>query len=251
MRILKRTFILYFVLIFVILQQGCGNSGNAGTGNSNFEGLVTYDLDLNGGPPQAAQMLKGTTMKIYIKGDMSKSVSNVANMSSTTIISDTKKPDDPIMLLGIMGRKYHIILTDSMKKEAENNKPSIEYIDSSKQLAGYACKKARLVFTVPSSGAKISTYVYYTTDLPAIDPQGGQFKGLKGFPMEFTLNMSGINVKISVASVVKQSVPDSVFATPSGYRDVTVKEMMSEVMAGINTNNRGNAGNNSPAPGTK
>ncbi len=175
-------------------------------------------------------------MNTYIKGDLSRTEEAMAG-NSNIVIADTKKPNDPIMLISMFGHKYAVKRNDSMKKAEEANIPKIEYIDSSKQIAGYNCKKARVTMNLPKQGTSVSD-VYYTTDIPYADPQG-QFKGLKGMPMEFSVSMSGLNLTFTVKTVEKKSLTDSLFTIPADYKQVSLDELQKELSTSMPTDTSG------------
>ena len=208
---------------------GCNGSNSSSA--SNFEGVINYTIKIDSTlPPDAAAIFKNVGMKTYIKGNLSRSEESMAGYNTITI-ANSKTPDDPTMLITMFGHKYAIKLTDSLKKIEASNAPKIEYIDSAnttKTIAGYACKKAKLTINIPNNPPIVS-YIYYTTDLPYADPKG-QFKGLKGMPMEYSLNMASINITIEASSVEKKTVSDSLFSVPSDYKQMSIADMEKDLM---------------------
>lgn len=205
------------------------NSNSASSG-SNFEGVVSYEIKADSGlPPEAAAMFKSVDMKTYIKGNLTRSEEKMAGYT-TIILADSKTPDDPTMLITMFGHKYAVKLNDSLKKIAAASTPKIEYIDSAapKQIAGYACKKAKITIDIPN-GSPVISYLYYTTDLPYADPKG-QFKGLKGMPMEFTMSMASMTLTIRANSVEKKTLSDTLFTVPSGYKQMSIADMEKDMM---------------------
>jgi GLPGLI family protein len=203
---------------------------------SNFEGVVSYEIKAGPGlPAEVSTMFQSMEMKTFIKGGMTRSEEEMGGTKSI-VLSDNKTPDDPTMLISMMGHKYAIKLNDSLKKIAANNVPKIEYIDSAnttKEIAGYTCKKARLTRTLPNSPPVVSE-VYYTTDLPYADPQG-KFKGLKGMPMEYSINMSGMIIDVSAKTVEKKALSDSLFAVPTDYKQMSIDDMQKDLMKSMGT----------------
>ncbi len=230
---MKKTFAFLSLTAIVassLIYSSCKNSSSSAS-SSNFEGVLTYEVKAGAGlPPEVSNMLASMVMNTYIKGDLSRTEEAMAG-NANIVIADSKKPDDPIMLISMFGHKYAVKRNDSMKKAEAANIPKIEYIDSSKQIAGYNCKKARITMNVAKQGTSISD-VYYTTDLPYADPQG-QFKGLKGMPMEFSVSMSGLNLVFSVKTVEKKSLADSLFTIPSDYKQVSLDELQKELSASM------------------
>ncbi|HTA28287.1 MAG TPA: DUF4412 domain-containing protein [Bacteroidia bacterium] len=215
-----------------ILYSSCKNgASSSSTSSSNFEGVLTYEVNAGAGlPPEVGNMLKSMVMSTYIKGDLSRTEESMAG-NSNIVIADNKKPNDPIMLISMFGHKYAVRRNDSMKKAEEANIPKIEYIDSTKQIAGYSCKKAKITLNLPKQGTSVSD-VYYTTDIPYADPQG-QFKGLKGMPMEFSVSMSGLNLTFSVKTVEKKALADSLFTIPADYKQVSLDELQKQLSSSM------------------
>jgi GLPGLI family protein len=219
----------FAIIIGSSLLISCANKGSSSS--SNFEGVVTYQINAGAGmPAEVTSMLETMQIKTFVKGTLTRSQEEIAG-NKNIVIADSKKPDDPIMLVTMFGRKYAVRLNDSLKKVAEENAPKIEYDDSpgaTKQIAGYTCKKAKISIKVPPKDSVITSDVYYTTDLPYADPQG-QFKGLKGMPMEFNISMSGLNLTITTKSVEKENLPDSLFTIPADYKLMGIDEIKKDL----------------------
>ncbi len=111
-----------------------------------FEGIVVYDMSFDGAglPPEALSMLKGSTITAYIKGDKRRMDTSTPTASQSSIIDEKNKTS--INLMDIMGQKYLIKMNeDDVKKESENNPiSSIKYLEETKTIAGYKCKKAEI-----------------------------------------------------------------------------------------------------------
>jgi GLPGLI family protein len=236
-----------FISLVVILGgftifTSCHNDSSSA---SNFEGVISYQIKAGAGvPAEISSMFQTMEMKTFVKGSLTRSEEAIAG-NKNVVIADSKKPDDPIMLISMMGHNYAVKRNDSLKKIAESNAPKIEYIDSSsatKQIAGYTCKKAKISISMPNNGGSMTSDLYYAPDLPYADPQG-QFKGLKGMPMEYSINMSGLNITISAKLVEKKPLADSLFTVPSGYKEMDINQMQKDLMKSV--------GNDTTANGTK
>lgn len=196
---------------------------------SNFEGVIKYDIKIDSDNPQVAQFMQGSSMTTYIKGDMVRTESNFG-MSKTITIANRTKPNDAVMLIEVMGNKYQMKIDDKTKKEAEDNQPEIKYLTGTKTIAGYDCKEAQVTFTDKKTGEKIASDVYYTDKLPyANNSAESQFKGLKGFPMSYSLKKSGMSMAFTVKSIDKQAVSDDEFKVPAGYKLMTPEEMQKDM----------------------
>lgn len=236
-----------FIAGFGILTS-CNNhntSSASSSGSSNFEGVINYEVKIDAGStPGAAGLANSVEMKTYVKGQKVRGEESVMGYNSV-MIADSKDPDNATMLVNMFGHKYAIKITDSAEKE-KHNTPKIEYIDSAnttKQIAGYTCKKAKIIINGADS-APITSFIYYTSDLPYADPQG-LFKGLKGMPMEFSGNMNHVNITIMAKSVETKTLSDSLFVVPSDYKQMTMADMEKEMMQNMGGNSAPGADTNS------
>jgi len=198
--------------------------------DTTFEGVVTYSMSVDN--PQAAAMMQGSSVTMYIKGDMDKTCVD-AGPSKQTYITNRSKTDSPIILIEIMGNKYQI-KTDKTKKDEKD--PVIKYTDETKQVAGYNCHKAEIT-VIDEQGQANTSNVYYTEDIKVSPSKNGQFKGLKGFPLEYSMKQQGMNISISATKVDKKPISDDTFAVPTGYKLMTKEEMMQDVQKNMSSGN--------------
>jgi len=198
--------------------------------DSTFEGVITYSITVDN--PQAASMMQGSTIKVYMKGDQTKTSSDMG-MYKTIVFTDKKTPEDPTVLVEVMGNKYQL-KNDKTKKDDKD--ADIKYTDETKTVAGYVCHKAAVTITGKDGQTYVSD-VYYTEDLPRYSGGTGQFKGLKGFPLEYSMKQQGMNVVLSATSVTKQSVSDDTFKVPTGYKLMTQDEMQADLQKSMGGGN--------------
>jgi GLPGLI family protein len=185
---------------------------------SGFDGVITYDVSADGGAnPQAAQMMQGATFQIFFSHstNRTKSIMKFAMGTQTSIING----DTIVSLMDMGPRKMEskMAKSDLKKYNHQTQDPDIKYTDETKQIAGYACKKA-VITTTGKDGQPQTVDVYYTDQLPSYEGKDGEYKGLKGFPLEFTSINRGMTIKFSASSVKKQALSDDTFAIPDGYQ---------------------------------
>lgn len=215
---MKKTILAAIALTAAILNVSAQKS-------PAFEGKVTYGISFEGSglPPEALTMLNGAESVTYIKGDKRRTDLNMA-IQSTTAIMDTKSKQI-VTLMDIMGQKYLIRMNeaDIKKEEAKNPEPTIKYVDETKMIAGYNCKKAE-VTVKGKDGKEENVNVFYTDEIPTSDLKSA-YKGLKGFPMEYLMNQGGIKMTFTAKSVDKEAVADSKFDIPKeGYTETTMED---------------------------
>jgi GLPGLI family protein len=191
----------------------------------SFEGIVTYSMNIGGDAnAQAAAMMQGSSKKDYIKGDKVRSEVSTGMYKSITIID--RKTKEEVTLVDMMGNKYEVKPDPNKPKPEDKQPPEIKYVDSTKQIAGYTCKAAEITVVNPRTSEKSTFTVYYTDQLP-YSTDMGQYKGLKGFPLQYGIKQQGMNIMISATSVEKKALSDTLFAIPAkGYKVVGSREEM-------------------------
>lgn len=218
---MKKTILALSLFLLCVINVDAQNK-------SNFEGVVTYSISFEGSglPPEALAMFKGAETVIYLKGDKYRT-DMIMPMQSTSSIVDNKNKNS-VTLMEIMGKKFLIRMKeDEIKKEQDAAKETtIKYTNETKVIAGYNCKKAE-ISVKEGKGAVIN--VYYTDEILNNDIKP-VYKGLKGFPLEYSANQGGMNMKFTAKSISKTPVADSKFEIPkTGYTETTVEGLQKEM----------------------
>ena len=203
-----------------------------------------------------------TKTTTWLKNDLVKTFSE-SEMGRTTVIRDnSKKLTTTIMEM--MGRKNGFYATDEdqaemrkrmdsmMQNRGQNNSFNtsstppvftINYIEVSKKISGYNCKKALLIAT-RADGRVDTTTVWYCPDfkiqhLPSTGGSAGGFGGfsavtgsngmelLNGFPMQYERNMNrGRKMTVEVTKlVIDKEIADKEFDIPKDIEIKPVKDM--------------------------
>jgi GLPGLI family protein len=187
------------------------------------EGTIVYDISIQTGSKdlQMADALDGATTTVYLKG--TKSRTDMVNaLGSETNIHDAKE-GNAVILKEYSGQKLMITLT-KQNWEAKNKTYSdvkFDYVDETKTIAGYTCKKA----IAKMANGKTFT-VFYTTDLLVVDNENNYtFKNLPGLAMQYETEVGKIKINYTVSKISFDAVPASKFEFPkSGYRIMTYDE---------------------------
>ena len=212
-----------FLAIIVVLACSIQLKAQSKT---DFQGVITYSISFEnaGLPPEIMERLKGSESVIFIKGGKRRIDLNTPIQNTSTFIDDKTKSIETSMDLG--DKKYLIKMTDAdiKSEKAEAPETTITYVDSTKQIAGYVCKEAKVTMK-EKDGTSETVVVYYTTDIP-VDKMKEVFEGLKGFPLEYTITQGGIKMTFSAKSVSKELVPDAKLDLPKdGYIETTMEEL--------------------------
>lgn len=214
---------LFFVFILCLSLTVLGQKP------SDFEGIIKYSVSFEdaGLPPEAVALFKNAEVKLYLSPDKQRTDINMIMQNSTSIVDFKEKTLINIMDIG--GKKY-LIKTDEAQlkkdKEAEPNL-KINYTTETKTIAGYVCKKAEVVMD-DASGMIMN--VYFTEEIP-LNEINPVYKGLKGFPLEYTMNMGGVTIKFIATTITKEKIDKSVFdISKEGYIETTTEALQQELM---------------------
>jgi len=197
------------------------------------EGSITYAMTFEGLPAEQAAMLGDMETKVTFKNGKSLTEMTSMMFNNQTMVDEKGMT----MLMEQMGNKFAVKQTkEEMEKEAAKAKdkpadPKIEYIDETKAIAGYDCKKAIVtVYGKDSKEEKVELWYCDKFDNPNKDGKGrGQMvmKGLKGVPFEYTTGgQGGMKIKMVAKEVSTSAVADSKFElSTEGYKMMTMEEL--------------------------
>ncbi len=194
------------------------------------EGYILYDMKIEGLPPEQAAMIGDMETKVTFKNG--KSLTEVNSMMFSQQASSDE--NGVVMLMEQMGNKMAIKQTKAeIEKEESKNKmadPKIEYINESKTVAGYECKKA-IVTILDKDKKEIKTEMWYSDKFENPNKEGrgrgqGIMKGLKGVPLEYSSSMGAMKVKMVAKEISTDPVSDAKFVlSTDGYKLMTMDEL--------------------------
>lgn len=219
---MKKTILALSLSVLCVIKVNAQNK-------PGFEGIVTYTISFEGSglPQEALTMFKGSETVVYIKADKHR-VDMLMPMQSTSFIVDNKNKNS-VTLMDIMGKKFLIRMNEADIKKEQDASPeiTIRYTGETKLIAGYQCKKAEIIV---KGGKENAINVFYTEELPTNDIKP-VYKGLKGFPLEYSANQGGMEMKFTAKSISKIAVADSKFEIPKqGYTETTIEELQKTMM---------------------
>lgn len=221
---MKQTIKLSLILVLLL-------SGLSSFSQKKFsEGTIVFDMDIQSDAEDMMSSMMPKEMVIRIKGTKSRTELEMGMMGSTIVLTDNKD-NSTVTLMDIMGRKFAMKIDEKTAEEQRNKLPqyTIQETTETKDIAGYKCKKA----TLTDKNTKEVVTLYYTEQIPYIgNNMNNQFKGIKGFPMEYATNMNGVSMKIKVRSVTGENISDDLFTVSKEYKYVTQQELMNEFMGG-------------------
>ena len=218
----------------------------------NFsEGVIEYKIELEG-MPQAEEMLKSTTMKIFFKQQNSKvDLAMFGGMMSVEFINN-KKEDIQSMLMNIPSFYERVAvdfdensdimkeLMEAQKEEAANQEVDVQYYKSKrKRIAKYPCYLSEM----ETAGQTVKMYL--TEKLrpeAAVNWGSQQVNDFKGFPMAFEVDVEGMTLKITAVDVIKKDVNDDLFVIPESYSRKSLDEFVEEMKEKANGLGNGTIG---------
>ena len=186
---------------------------------SSFEGKIIYSINYQALPAEMNGMesMLPKNMTIHIKGNKSR-VEQKQMMGKSVVVSDMDKKNG-FMETDMGGQKMRInISTEEFSKE-ENQFSDIEYLDESKTIAGYPCKKAIMK---DESGELVMT-VFYTEKIS--NKAQKEFVGLKGFPLQYSMNQQNMKMEMTATEVSEESVSDGIFNKSEGFQDISQADL--------------------------
>jgi len=193
-----------------------------------FKGIVTYTITYNGDwdPSVLAQQPKSTQIKILGKRSMTEIVS-----PGVTIKNISNGYDSVQYLLidaGSMGKFYIKTTKEKFIEKLKEAQPKINYLDETKQIAGYIAKKAEFI-TKDEYGDEQKIIVYYNEEIAGPEYNFlNNFPTLKGFPMEYTMPLEeGKSITFSVSEVKtsKVKIKETDFMIPTDFKETTEEEL--------------------------
>lgn len=197
-------------------------------GQGKFEGQVDFQMEYEEVPAEM-EMMKGmlpTEMAMLIKGDRSRiEQSMMMGMKQATIVD--MKSEKIHILMDMLGKKMKMTM-DMKEEEAKRGAKDdidINYVEGEKLIAGYKCKRAEII----SKESNAPVVVYYTEEIPGALSR--EFKGLKGFPLEYGHSDQGMTVKITATKVDQKELDQSLFEVSDDYEEMDPK-MIERMMGG-------------------
>lgn len=197
------------------------------------EGHVVYEMSIESDQPEIqAQigMLAGSSMEIFFKDNLSKSVTSMGSLITTTNITDNDSGETLTLMSGMMGKLAAKGNTNN-REEEEEPEVTVDLIDETKEIVGYTCKKAILTM---EDGTEIEYWYTEEFETPKVNAQGFSDK-VPGLALEFTITNPQMKMTYSATDVsTKVKGANKVFdmEIPEGYTEKTMEELQNMMMGG-------------------
>jgi len=196
-------FFSFFVFVSIAFAQ------------SNFEGKVMYTITYKDMPAEmkAMEAMLPKDLIISIKGNKSR-VEQSQMMGKNIIVSDMDQKNG-FMEMDINGQKLRINISTEEFNQKSNQLPNIEYLDETKTIAGYPCKKA----IMKDESGQLTMTVFYTEKIT--NKAQTEFAGLKGFPLQYSMTQQNMTMEMTASEVSEESISDDIFNKSDGYKDIS------------------------------
>lgn len=188
----------------------------------SFEGVIHYKITYDNLPAEMAgyESMLPSEATSTIKGHMVKMEQPLSmGMKQVTIMDN--QAESGVLLMDMMGKKMAIVLDKESREkyEEEQEAPEFKYVDETKTIAGYKCKKALIEMPAEEGQENVTLEIFYTDE---IDSEGmNQMKGLKGFPLQYSTSNGTFLMTLTADSVDKKTISEQAFAIPDGYEHMT------------------------------
>ena len=213
------------VSVFLAFTVGCGQK-QAGISKID-QGEIVYALSYpQFGEDNLIASMFPSTMSFKFKDNMTKSEmkTRMAVFSTTFVTDQTNKT--LTHLVRVANKKSGLVLDSAEIMDLYAKKPEdmvITHTDSTKVIAGYNCKHARVELKdKPDSGFDI----YYTDEIAIEDPNWcSPFYDIKGVLMEAQVTKFNIDMKIQATEITAAEYEPTEFAIDTDFEPITSEEM--------------------------
>lgn len=187
-----------------------------------FIGIITATMTYDGTWDAATLAQQPKELKTSIYGNKSKMVMDLGQAMITTITNGVDSNQTMLLDVPAMSLKNYIKITKDQLMEKVGEQPEINYLSETKEICGYVCKKAE--YTVKDEFGDAKTTIVYFSDVINNGSLNiaGQFPGLKGFPMEYTVETEEGKITTTVTEVLTKKIKlkDTDFMIPVDFTEM-------------------------------
>ena len=222
---------LMLTLLFSGCQQNILHHGIS-------EGIIEYAVSFPNMDPDgimAGMMPNKTTLKFKDGQEVNELSAGMGVFK--TIISANNNTRHVDYHLSVLGKKLVSTLSNTEVDELIEQEGTMNYIftDQVDTIAGYACKKAIVVFDEID---KEEIEIFYTTEIAIPDANWyNPFKKIPGVMLRYEVDQYNLRMRLEANSIMATSVSDEEFKRHEDHEDVIperIKKEMTEVMSTFN-----------------
>jgi GLPGLI family protein len=169
-------------------------------------------------------MVTDASMDMYMGDKFSRVNFNLGAISNSQTVVDLTNKKSLTLSSGMMG-KTATEVNFADKKPDDEKKPEVELVDETKEIAGFACKKA---IVINEDGAEMT--VWYTDQIKFEHLEGTSFDKLPvpGFPLEYEMKKGAMSMKFTATKYEDNFKTDKKFydmTIPEGYKIVSMDDL--------------------------
>lgn len=217
---MRHSFLFLFVFSMLVVNWGCNSDSDSDGIN---EGVIEFEASAVDSNNPMADLAPN---KMLVKFKDNKSVAEMSAGMGLLTMSFVSDYDKKIVtqLVKLLNKKYSSVSTeDDIKRENEASPIVIEKSNESKIIAGYRCKKAVVNF---KDNSHLPFDIFYTDEIELEKPNWNNvFHEIDGVLMEYQLTRYNLELRFTAQRVVKATIEDSDFETPSDYKPISQKEL--------------------------
>lgn len=191
---------------------------------------LKYEINMKSDDPEMQmqlQMSEGSTLTIYSKDANSRVEMNMGGLMKTTTVLDMDKKKGLIIMDGMFGKQAATFAGGDFDKHTEQDDDvEIEFLNETKEILGYLCKKA--IVSVEEEDAEV--IFWYTEELDyskAYLVDNSKYK-IPGVALEYSIEQPEVTMKFT-AVLLEKSVknPKEIFSLeiPKGYTEKSFFEI--------------------------
>jgi hypothetical protein len=192
----------------------------------DFEGKIVYKINYLEVPAEMRGMesMLPQELEMLIKGSKMAMKQNLMGGTQTVLFDGETEASAVVM--DMMGQKMAIMVSpeDEQKAREELGKPSFEYSNEAKDIAGFKCSK--VIMKVGDQELEM----WYTKEIKGAIHK--DYKELDGFPLEYLTVTQGMKLQMIATTVSRQSQDDSNFEVPDGYTKMSMAEFTKKMGGG-------------------
>lgn len=157
-------------------------------------------------------------MIIYMNDGFSRK-EEVTRIGSQVLINDINN-NQSFLLMQIAEEKLAIQVQES--SDSNDVKEKVTYLDQTKEIAGYSCKKA-VLNTYDNKKEEANTIeLFYTDEISSIYDL--KFRNIKGTPLEFIVKSKGMTITYTATLISTNQQNDHLFEIPEDFTILSMSE---------------------------
>jgi len=220
---MRQVFVIFVVISFLIcLLVGCDTifHRNIDEGQIVFE--ITYP-ETEVGDVMASMLPSEMTLRFKDNKTAGELVAGMGIFQTSLIANPKTKIVH--QLLKLMNQKYVLTSDSSGIKSLYSELPEMKITktDETKEIAGYHCKKAIVIF---EGDVKEEFNIFYTDKINIKNSNWcTPFLEIDGVLLEYEVRKYNYRMKLKAIEVIKEDVADSFFEIPNDYESISKEEM--------------------------